>query len=350
MRMITTPSKLEHQAMNNEKKSKRYALPATLKGPAPTHALARVEATFGVSPGPTLSSLEPSEQELVYYDQRAADMLADVASWSYSDGQTLIEALAERNIVPQDVTCHEISVSNEPMLVISTAFFIRAGRVGVLSFRGTVPSNALNFLTDASVQTKNFRSLGHVHGGFHRNVRAVWPEVAESIQTAIDDPDDERRLRALYITGHSLGGAMAVLAGATIFADESYLSWQPLVRGIYTYGQPMVGDKAFAKSCHERFGRLLFRHVYERDVVPRLPPLSTGYFEHFGAEYAGSEEGWTPRAKAVVQTRTVLISVPLGALAFVFKQLPLLSKFPLPFSLYDHSPIGYLEAFRAARS
>jgi hypothetical protein len=341
--------------MNNEPKMKAFELSHFYKqeaidsGSRVRRPLARA---FADTVGTELATLQPANghAEQNFYDRRVADVLADVSSWSYSDGQTLIEALAQRGIVPANVRCKEISVSNEPMFVVSTAFIIRSGNVGVLSFRGTVPSNALNFLTDANVQPKNFSSMGQVHGGFHRNVRAVWTEIAAELNDAIGEADEDTKLKALYITGHSLGGAMAVIAAATIFSDPAYSKWRPLVAGIYTYGQPMVGDAAFAKSCGERFGKLLFRHVYHHDLIPRMPPLSTGHFEHFGAEYAGTETGWTPRSKAVVQARTVALSVPLGALAFVFQQLPLLSRLRLPFSLADHSPNGYLEAFRAARS
>jgi hypothetical protein len=51
----------------------------------------------------------------------------------------------------------------------------------------------------------------------------------------------------------------------------------------------------------------------------------------------------------VTQAGTVFFSVPTAALAFALKQLPLLSRVRLPYSLDDHSPNAYLHAFRAAR-
>jgi hypothetical protein len=236
------------------------------------------------------------------------------------------------------------------MLVVATAFFIRQGNVGVLCFRGTEPRNAINFLTDATVEEKDLLTLGHVHGGFHRNTRAVWSDAAEKIAAAVEGSDGHEPMAHLYITGHSLGAAMAVIAAAIIHGDDAYADWRSLLRGIYTYGQPMVGNAEFARTCEERFGKMLFRHVYGKDLVPRLPPMTTGSFKHFGSEFAGNHNGWEPRSKLSTQAITALLSIPIGAAAFVCQQLPLLRGLRLPYSLFDHSPTSYLEAFRVARS
>jgi len=293
--------------------------------------------------------VEPNEPPGAFYNRAAADILADVSAWAYSDCETLVDELYHRGIVDFGTTCHEIAVTNEAMLVVSTAYFLRSQNVAVLCFRGTEPSNAINFLTDANVQMKGFLSMGHIHGGFHRNVRAVWDDIADQIRHALGEKEESRQLRRLYITGHSLGAAMAVIAAAIIFGDERYAAWRPLVRGVYTYGQPMVGDAEFANSCSPRFGDIVFRHVYDHDLVPRMPPRTTGNFKHFGAEYVGTEKGWNPRSELSSQAWSALWSIPIGAAAFVFKQLPLLSSIRLPYSIDDHSPNNYLEAFRAAR-
>ena len=56
----------------------------------------------------------------------------------------------------------------------------------------------------------------------------------------------------LFLTGHSLGGALAVLAGAVLQFETNRS-----VTGVYTYGQPRVGDPDFsaafdsaARACH----------------------------------------------------------------------------------------------------
>ncbi|HTP27288.1 MAG TPA: hypothetical protein VMK12_16755, partial [Anaeromyxobacteraceae bacterium] len=207
---------------------------------------------------------------------------------------------------------------------------------------------AISFLADANVEVRDLLSLGHVHGGFYRNLQALWNDIDDRISQAFDGKHGDR-LTALFITGHSLGAAMAVIAAAAIFADERYARWRRAIGGIYTYGQPMVGDKEFARSCDERFGSLLFRHIYENDIVPTMPPVTAGIFKHSGSEYAGSVNGWVPREKAVRQAPTILFTLPIGAAAFVFKQFPALASIKLPYSINDHSPNGYLLAFRAAK-
>lgn len=335
--MSTTQSKVQ----------KSYTITRAPHCAGPQHSAGQLNAFSGV---PTLASLGPSGTATeVPYSPRAASVLATIASWAYSDAETLLDELAHRGIVGPDATCEQISVSNEAMLVVATAFLIRSGNVGVLCFRGTEPRNAVNFLTDVNVKRKYFLSMGRVHGGFHRNVRAVWFDIFDHVREAMADSDETRALRALYVTGHSLGGAMAVIAAAKIFGDEACASWRRLVQGVYTYGQPMVGDNEFAKSSTERFGHILFRHVYGGDLVPRLPPLSTGRFEHFGTEYSGSAEGWIPRSKPVRQIATISLSLPIGILEFILSQIPALSWLRLPVSIGDHSPNNYLEGFRAAR-
>lgn len=279
-----------------------------------------------------------------WYRQDVADVLCDVAAWSYAGVEAFIRELEHRSIVAPRTPCREVSVRNEAMLVVGTAFLVRSGAVGVVSFRGTEPRNTINFLTDATVEPKPFLSMGQVHGGFHRNLRAVWTDVAEWIEQ-----QQQSGMTSLYFTGHSLGGAMAVLAAATLFGDERFARWQPLLKGVYTFGQPPVGDAVFAQSCEERFGKLHFRHVYGHDLVPRLPPRSTGHFRHSGKEYVGGLEGWRPRSKAIEQAYTALWSLPVGLAAWIFRQFPVLRWIRLPYSVDDHSPNRYLEAFRATR-
>ncbi len=328
----------------------RQALRAMLPGGKIRHEFAPSSTgqnLFASKDPPKLAQLWAGGTALrtpIVYRGDVADVLADITAWSYSDGQTLVDELFHRNIIAAGDVSFEVSLKNDPMLVVATAFFVRSGPVGVLCFRGTEPMSAINWLTDASVEPKPFLSMGLAHGGFSRNLRAVWNDLDHRVNQAIE----QEKMKVLYITGHSLGGAMAVVAAATVFADSRYVGWRDLVGGVYTYGQPMVGDAAFAESCESRFGALHFRHVYEHDLVPRMPPRTTGRFEHSGHEYIGSRDGWSPRHRSAVQALSAL-AVPVGMVAWAFKQFPLTRSIKLPFSIDDHSPNSYLEAFRAQR-
>jgi hypothetical protein len=52
---------------------------------------------------------------------------------------------------------------------------------------------------------------------------------------------------------------------------------------VYTFGQPMIGDRNFAQACNEdNFLREnMIRYVYHNDIVPHLPPMASGQNSHF---------------------------------------------------------------------
>jgi Lipase (class 3) len=299
-----------------------------------------------------LADREPDREGNYQRDSFAAYVLNVASSWAYSDADTMADIMGRLGFP----YCRQITLANDAMLIQANAFFLLSedGRQGILCFRGTEPRNVINWLTDASVRVEPVPGMGRVHGGFYRNVVFIWNRIEEALQQALDgftphDGGAEERLpplENLYICGHSLGAAMAVVAAARIFGSEKYREWKRRVRGVYTYGQPIVGDREFARVCGHRFGRMLFRHVYKHDLVPRLPPTTTGPFVHFGEEYRGSDDGWEPSNTAVRQVRSVMLSAGIGVLAWVFRQLRPVGRVQLPFSIDDHSPNNYLHASR----
>ena len=126
-------------------------------------------------------------------------------------------------------------------------------KVAVLAFRGT--QNIGNFLTDAdTLFVSQSPYPGRVHCGFAQAVEDVWPEV----RRILGSPS---RARPLWVTGHSLGGAMATLASVRL-TSEGYK-----VRAVYTYGSPRVGDRIFRDS----YRLANYRFVNDNDLVPHLP-------------------------------------------------------------------------------
>lgn len=188
------------------------------------------------------------------------------------------------------------------------------------------------------------------------------------VRRLIDAPVQGRLIhpvQRLYITGHSLGGALAVLAAARLYHEYPTVMDAKL-GGVYTFGQPMVGDPAFASRCEAEFGPRLFRHIFRNDVVPHWPPRSAGPFQHAGKKeyWSTPSSGWQERTSEVRQTRAMVTSALVSLLAFVVDQLPglseplreapLLNKLTnLPWfqhSIADHMPINYLRASFATRA
>ena len=134
-------------------------------------------------------------------------------------------------------------------------FWCTADDVVLLAFRGT--SNPGQWLRDARFYPVK-HPWGRVHEGFQDGVADVEPDL-QSIDGAA------KQARYLWITGHSLGGALALIAAAR---------WKMagIRSSIYTYGQPMVGLDGFAdRFAIELPGRLV-RFVNQSDIVPRVPP------------------------------------------------------------------------------
>jgi predicted lipase len=87
----------------------------------------------------------------------------------------------------------------------------------------------------------------------------------------------------VFVTGHSLGAAMAVLCAAGLGAGVRFGSQlnPPLELGekigdVYTFGQPRVGNKAFydwyATAKHNSW-----RVTHYKDIIPHVPPQNSGF-------------------------------------------------------------------------
>ncbi len=145
-----------------------------------------------------------------------------------------------------------------------------------MAFRGT---NELADWLDNINAFSTKKLFGEFHRGFWNSVEDVW----EPINTKFRDLQKQRK-RPLFITGHSLGGAMATVAAARfIHEDKPFTS-------VYTFGQPRVLTRETARifdmECKSRF----FRFHNNNDIVTRVPARLMGY-THIGSYLYISEEG-----------------------------------------------------------
>ena len=79
------------------------------------------------------------------------------------------------------------------------------------------------------------------------------------------------RTTSVYVTGHGLGGAFAIISALDI---NDYLNQG--VDVVYTFGQPRVGNDAFAAYYANKLPNT-FRVINNADIVPHLPPTTAGY-------------------------------------------------------------------------
>lgn len=150
----------------------------------------------------------------------------------------------------------------------------------VLVFRGTKYSydwySNLNCLPTRLRLSDGTTAM--VHRGFNKildlpDSKLKLP-LLECIEAELTDLLATKK-RSIVITGHSLGGALAILAAAR-FPQEIGKN----VRGIYTFGQPAAGLPSLRAAYP--FHDSTFRVCAGVDAVTFLPPL---FYRHVGKQY-----------------------------------------------------------------
>jgi hypothetical protein len=288
-------------------------------------------------------------------DLAVAHVLATCAGYAYADVTTVAMMMARLGL--QANACVEISQTVDAMMVFSTAYLVqsRCGRVAVLCYRGTEPGTLGNWLGDVDTGSEESAIWGasegdavRVHAGFHLNLRATWLGVLEQLELALEGKSlaaPETRvahpLEALYVTGHSLGGAMAVLCALSIARSRAQPAIAHRLRATYTFGQPMA-TCAPLPAWAAGAGSRVFRYITSRDLIPALPPVSWGPFTHIGHEYRYTERTWRKSATPVAPLANVR-EIPRALLAFFAPQKKAAA---YRYAVGDHRPQHYISALR----
>jgi triacylglycerol lipase len=125
--------------------------------------------------------------------------------------------------------------------------------MAIVAFRGT--ESIGNALTDAETALIRHEAFpGLVHLGFSHAADTVYPTVRVLLRAA-------SRGLPIWVTGHSLGGAMATLVAYRLAAEGFP------VRAVYTFGSPRPGDRNF----RDAYPLANYRFVNDNDLVPPLP-------------------------------------------------------------------------------
>ncbi|PIO74992.1 triacylglycerol lipase [Teladorsagia circumcincta] len=149
----------------------------------------------------------------------------------------------------------------------------------VISFRGTTTFLQLVAEADLSVFYDKVPWIagGWVSRYFFDGFMGLWYTGMGDDFAALREQYPEYEI---WVTGHSLGAALASLASSYIIATNQV---SPMSLRLVTFGQPRVGD-VFYSWVHDRQMSYSFRVTHWRDVVPHVPPEMFELYYHHMSE------------------------------------------------------------------
>lgn len=213
----------------------------------------------------------------------------------------------------------------------TTQGFVAKGPDAILvAFRGSEWDQMGDILADLSVNKVSWQNAGNAHKGFYDGFFHVWGKMFTGFEPVVESAGGEHVVKAagsepvtdtppekveafdtaevgtvnntskgrfrsvlqnvfpgllrnhgnrkVWITGHSLGGA---LAGVCAAQCEMYDAIP--VHAVYTYGQPRFADSQLAAKVSQQLGDKYYRIVNNQDAVPSFAPYSMNY-RQFGNE------------------------------------------------------------------
>lgn len=212
----------------------------------------------GDRPGPkppVVGPLEPLRMDWDsegYSDWPVAELLASMSETSYEPP------------VDVDPVFRKLGFTQVMAVVDSSmiGYVASDGEVTVVVFRGT--DNDVDWIVNlvaGSTQTPR----GPIHKGFHNAYQPLKPQIVKLVKAA--------NSKNLWITGHSLGGALAVVCAYDLIENEKLE-----VDGVITFGQPMVAKPQLANHLDTVLLGKFAHYVNRNDIVARVPPN----FSHCG--------------------------------------------------------------------
>lgn len=201
-------------------------------------------------PGPTpvslLDSLCLSWDSTSYPNWPVAELLASVSEKAYL---TPVEAKTSYRTLGFD---EPESFEHGSMF----GYVLTFNDAAIIVFRGTDDrADWFVNLDTIPAQTRH----GEVHKGFFDSYQPLKRQIITLLRN--------NKPKHLWITGHSLGGALAVVCAYDLVENE-----KQKLDGIITFGQPMVAHKQLAEYLGEAlFGRYA-HYVNDNDIVPRVAP------------------------------------------------------------------------------
>jgi triacylglycerol lipase len=220
------------------------------------------------SPPPTLRAA---------YSDRMAALLAKLAFFAY----VRFEVAGNMEILERVLKDGGMELKKTYNINNTEAYLAEHRDFVVVAFRGT--SSKRDRATDFDFRTKKISIPGHplpvnAHRGFYAAYKCIEADLRSDLQMLTDAS------KPIYFTGHSLGGALAIVATAAIGISDDPAEKDALeaiadrIAAVYSFGAPRVGDSNFdniVKAPH-------YRVVNRFDLITLTPPNWLLGYRHTG--------------------------------------------------------------------
>ncbi|MCT7359130.1 lipase family protein [Thalassolituus pacificus] len=229
---------------------------------------------------------------------QAAPDFAQLRIQAQLSGDTyLTDSEREAQLLQQDQTLiHQATLADSQV-----SYFLSQGNgVQTIAIRGT--ANLANVMVDLDIEFQPDERLGiTLHNGFRSAAEAVFNDVRPRLVAGMP----------VQITGHSLGGAIAVVLAMYLKHDTAMQITQ-----VITFGQPKVTNVTGA----DIYASIpLIRVVTQKDLVPLVPPLSPlqikdlDVYWHMGEEIillGGQQYSQTRGLKSMLRATKLSTALP----------------------------------------
>lgn len=189
------------------------------------------------------------------------------ADWSVAETLALIADMAYQTPVDADDSYRNLGFKKMMPVVENSmiGYVMSSGDVTVVAFRGTNAGDISDWLANLNSLSTD-TPHGSLHRGFYDAYLSLKPQILKLLHKS--------KPNHLWITGHSLGGALALVCASDLVDNERFA-----IDGVITFGQPMVARKRLADHLDKLLLGRYAHFVNEADIVPRVPPS----FSHCGS-------------------------------------------------------------------